>query len=84
MPADYEVDPQRIEKESFRRIRELTDLNGFDAVQQQVVMRVVHSLGLPGVAAEMRFSEEACAPREWKHCARSGRFSAMSKCSAPV
>lgn len=61
MPADYEIDPQAIERESFRQIRALTALDGFDRLQQQVVMRVVHSLGQPEVAEQMRFSAEACA-----------------------
>ena len=60
MPVDYEIDPQKIEQESFRQIRELTRLDGFDRVQQQVVMRVVHSLGQPDIADKLRFSEGAC------------------------
>jgi len=61
MPADFETDPAAIERESFRRIRALTDLDGFDADQRQVAMRVVHSLGLPEVVASLRFSTGACA-----------------------
>ena len=61
MPVDYEIDPVAIEVESFRRIRELTDLDGLDADQQQVAMRVVHSLGLPEVVAGLRFSSAACS-----------------------
>lgn len=60
MPIDYEVDPRRIEQQSFRLIRELTPLDHLDRVQQQVAMRVVHSLGQPGIAAGLRFSEGAC------------------------
>jgi precorrin-8X/cobalt-precorrin-8 methylmutase len=61
MPVDYEADPRKIEAESFRRIRELTELDAFDRVQQQVVMRVVHSLGQPEIASALRFSKQACA-----------------------
>ena len=61
MPVDYEIDPQKIEQESFRQIRELTQLDGFDRIQQQVVMRVVHSLGRPDIADRLRFSDAACA-----------------------
>ena len=61
MSIDYEVDPRKIEAESFRLIRELTPLDSFDREQQQVAMRVVHSLGQPGIAASLRFSESACA-----------------------
>ncbi|MEM7565423.1 MAG: precorrin-8X methylmutase, partial [Pseudomonadota bacterium] len=58
--ADYEIDPARIEQESFRQIRELTDLEGLSREQQQIAMRVVHSLGHPEVATQIRFSEQAC------------------------
>lgn len=57
----YEVNPQAIEQDSFRQIRELTDLSAFDREQQQVVMRVVHSLGMPQLAEQIRFSANACA-----------------------
>ena len=60
MASDYESDPVTIERNSFRIIRELSDLGGFDNTEQQVVMRVIHSLGLPEVAASMRFSAAAC------------------------
>lgn len=58
--SDYEINPQAIEKESFRQIRELTPLDAFDREQQQVVMRIVHSLGFPAVAEQVRFSTQAC------------------------
>lgn len=61
MPFDYEINPQAIEQESFRQIRKLTSLDGFDRYQQQVVMRIVHSVGLPHVAEQVRFSSNACA-----------------------
>ncbi|MBU1465744.1 MAG: precorrin-8X methylmutase, partial [Gammaproteobacteria bacterium] len=55
----YENNPQAIENDSFRQIRELTDLSSLSQDQQQVVMRVVHSLGLPDVAEQVRFSANA-------------------------
>lgn len=61
MPADYEINPTAIERESFRIIRELADLDAFDTTEQQVVMRIIHSLGMPEVAASVRFSANACA-----------------------
>jgi precorrin-8X/cobalt-precorrin-8 methylmutase len=61
MPADYEINPTAIERESFRIIRELADLDAFDATQQQVVMRIIHSLGMPEVSSAVRFSANACA-----------------------
>jgi precorrin-8X/cobalt-precorrin-8 methylmutase len=60
MPVDFETDPAAIERESFRQIRELTDLDGVDAAEQQVAMRIVHSLGLPEVVEALRFSDNAC------------------------
>lgn len=60
MSFEYEKNPQAIEKESFRQIRELTELEHFSREQQQVVMRIVHSLGLPHLAQQVRFSANAC------------------------
>ncbi|MBJ7536738.1 precorrin-8X methylmutase [Marinomonas transparens] len=58
-PYQYENNPQAIEQDSFRQIRALTDLSAFTKDQQQVVMRIVHSLGLPDVAKQVRFSANA-------------------------
>jgi precorrin-8X/cobalt-precorrin-8 methylmutase len=41
-------------------IRKLTDLDGLDQSQQQVVMRIVHSVGMPEVADKVKFSANAC------------------------
>ncbi len=60
MSFDYEINPQAIERESFRQIRELTDLAGYSREQQQVIMRVVHSIGLPHLSNNIRFSHNAC------------------------
>jgi len=60
MPFEYEINPQAIEAESFRQIRELTPLDEFSREQQQVVMRMVHSVGMPELAAQVRFSAKAC------------------------
>ncbi len=60
MAFDYEINPTAIERESFRQIRELTTLDGLTREQQQVVMRIVHSVGIPEVAAQVRLSEGAC------------------------
>ncbi|WP_020406271.1 precorrin-8X methylmutase [Hahella ganghwensis] len=60
MTFDYETSPQQIEQESFRQIRALTDLNGLTPAQAQVVMRIVHSIGMPEVASQVRFSAKAC------------------------
>jgi precorrin-8X/cobalt-precorrin-8 methylmutase len=60
VPFDYVVDPKAIEKNSFEMIRKLTDLDGLDQSQQQVVMRIVHSVGMPEVADKVKFSANAC------------------------
>ena len=60
MAFHFEADPKLIEQDSFRQIRELTELHGLSKAQQQVVMRIVHSVGLPEVAKQVRFSEHAC------------------------
>ncbi len=58
--AAYEVHPNKIEEESFRLIRQLTDLSAFSPDEQQVVMRIVHSVGLPEVAQHVHFSKNSC------------------------
>ncbi|WP_444994946.1 precorrin-8X methylmutase [Aliikangiella sp. IMCC44359] len=60
MPFEYETNPQIIEQQSFKKIRQLTNLDGLDETQQQVIMRIVHSVGLPSIAKHVRFSEKAC------------------------
>ena len=46
--------------ESIRRIRALLGETGFDPLQQQVLERLVHSSGDPGLQPLLRFSEGAC------------------------
>lgn len=60
MAFEYEKDPQAIEQASFAQLRALVQLDGLAPAEQQVVMRIVHSIGLPDVAPEVRFSEDAC------------------------
>lgn len=60
MNFDYEMNPQAIEKESFRQIRELTELDHLSIEQQQIVMRIVHSVGMPQVSEQIKFSANAC------------------------
>ena len=61
MSFEYQPNPYAIEQDSFRQIRQLTDLSGLSDDAQQVVMRVVHSVGDPLVAQHMRISTNACA-----------------------
>jgi precorrin-8X/cobalt-precorrin-8 methylmutase len=56
---DYIKDPHKIEERSFEMIREVTDLSGFTDIQQQVVMRLVHTSGNPEVAQQVRISDNA-------------------------
>mgnify|MGYP001487840144 CR=1 FL=1 len=61
MNFEYQPNPYAIEQQSFSQIRQLTDLSGLSNDAQQVVMRVVHSVGDPLVAQQMRLSSHACA-----------------------
>jgi precorrin-8X/cobalt-precorrin-8 methylmutase len=56
---DYLRDPDEIERQSFAQIRRLTDLSRFDADQQQVAMRLVHTSGDPGIVRDLHFSPGA-------------------------
>jgi precorrin-8X/cobalt-precorrin-8 methylmutase len=56
---DYFRDPDDIERQSFVQIRQLTDLSRFDADQQQVAMRLVHTSGDPGIIHDLYFSPGA-------------------------
>ncbi len=56
---DYEKNPKAIEQASFKTIRALADLSAFSEAEKQVAMRVVHSLGMPQLAAQMRISQHA-------------------------
>ncbi len=57
--SKYITDPARIEEESFKQIRELCDLSKFSRKEQQVVMRIVHTCGLPEIVENTRISENA-------------------------
>jgi len=56
---NYIKDPIKIEEESFKQIKALTDLSGFDELQKQVVMRLVHTCGNPEVASQVKISDAA-------------------------
>ncbi|MDS4043017.1 MAG: precorrin-8X methylmutase [Candidatus Competibacter sp.] len=56
---DYLRDPDEIERQSFVQIRQLTDLSRFDANQQQVAMRLVHTSGDPHIVHDLHFSSGA-------------------------
>jgi precorrin-8X/cobalt-precorrin-8 methylmutase len=58
----YLADPGAIERESFRLIREQTDLERFSADEAQVAMRMVHTCGDPKVVGDLHFSADATSP----------------------
>jgi len=64
-PFTFEASPTAIEQNSFVQIRALTELDHFSLDQQQVVMRIVHSVGLPEIAQQVRFSKNACEKGRW-------------------
>ena len=55
----YLTDPREIERRSFAQIRQLTDLDRFDADQQQIAMRLIHTSGDPRVVEDLYFSPGA-------------------------
>ena len=66
----YLHDPEAIETESFRRIRALTRLDGLDAQQQQIALRVVHTCGIPEVVDNLHV--DACAATAGIHALNAG------------
>lgn len=60
MQFDFEKDPRQIEVNSFKQIRSLVEMDYLDQYEQQVAMRVIHSLGMPELLNSIRFSKAAC------------------------
>ncbi|RVU29304.1 precorrin-8X methylmutase [Neptunomonas marina] len=60
-PQEYIADPSHIEARSFELIRQEAQLDHLSRYEQQVAMRVIHSLGMPELAQHLRFSGTACA-----------------------
>ncbi len=56
---NYLKNPDEIEQKSFQLIRDETDFSGFDRLQQQIVMRMVHTCGNPDIAQQVRISHAA-------------------------
>ena len=59
MMEKYLTNPTEIEEKSFGIIRNEVDLSGFDRLQQQVVMRLVHTSGNLALAQQIRISNNA-------------------------
>lgn len=57
----YLHDPEEIERQSFEQIRQIADLSRFDADQQQIAMRLIHTSGDPDIVHDLRFSDGAVA-----------------------
>ena len=58
---DYIRDPAAIYAESFRRIRETSDLSALPATIHPMARRLIHAVGRPEVADALRWSEGAIA-----------------------
>ena len=56
MPYFYETDAPAIYRQSFATIRAEADLAGFTPEEEPVVVRMIHALGLVGLAAHVRFT----------------------------
>ncbi|WP_020558200.1 precorrin-8X methylmutase [Thiofilum flexile] len=55
----YQRDPERIEQQTYEKIRELVPLERFTLEQQQVVLPVIRACGEPLIAERLRFSPKA-------------------------
>ncbi|WP_350336174.1 precorrin-8X methylmutase [Coralliovum pocilloporae] len=56
---DYIRDPAAIYEESFRQIRDAVDLSQFPESMHGMVQRLVHSSGIPEIADDLAFTDEA-------------------------
>ncbi|OIR09110.1 precorrin-8X methylmutase [mine drainage metagenome] len=57
----YLRDPAAIYDKSFAIIRAEADLAAFDALEQEVAVRVIHACGMPEIAADLSFAPGAAA-----------------------
>lgn len=56
MPHHFETDGAAIYRQSFATIRAEADLARFTADEEKIVVRMIHALGLVGLAAHVRFT----------------------------
>jgi len=56
---DYIRDPDEIYRRSFAAVRAEADLAGLSPVMEEVAVRLVHACGMPGIIADLAFSEGA-------------------------
>ncbi|MGE0241289.1 MAG: precorrin-8X methylmutase [Parvibaculaceae bacterium] len=55
---DYLRDPTEIYRQSFATIRAMADLSSLSAPTHRIAERVIHSCGMPDVAADLRISAD--------------------------
>lgn len=58
---DYIRDPSAIYAESFRRIRAAADLSALPEALHPMALRLIHAVGRPEIAADLRWSDGAPA-----------------------
>ena len=56
MPYEYEKTGSAIYARSFAIIRAESDLSGFDADEEKIVVRMIHALGMTDLARHVRFT----------------------------
>jgi len=56
MIPDYERDPAAIYRKSFETIREEAALDGFNAEEKDVAIRLIHACGMIDLVKDMRFA----------------------------
>lgn len=56
MPYEYETNGAAIYEQSFRMIRAESDLTNFNALEEQVAVRMIHAAGLVDLAKYIKFS----------------------------
>nr|CAA6829476.1 MAG: Precorrin-8X methylmutase [uncultured Thiotrichaceae bacterium] len=57
--VNYLCDPHKIEIETFNKIREQADLEGFSSDEIQIVMQMIRAWGEPELATKIRISPKA-------------------------
>ena len=58
MPYEYETNGAAIYEQSFRMIRAESDLTNFDALEEQVAVRMIHAAGFVDLAKYIKFSND--------------------------
>ena len=56
---EYLKDPEAIYQQSFERVRAATDLDKMPHDIAEIIVRIVHSCGMPDIADDMAFTDDA-------------------------